>query len=60
MRGPQNEDSTRDYLESQSLTYDKANVAFDGSIIGYLSLDCTLRALNIIGCVLGYCIHLGH
>ena len=36
-------------------------MAFDGSISGgYLSLDCTLRALDIIGCMLGYCIHLGH
>ena len=33
-------------------------MAFDGSISGYLSFDCTLRALDIIGCALGYCIHL--
>ena len=35
-------------------------MAFDESISGYLSLDCTLRVLDVIGCMLGYCIHLGH
>ena len=35
-------------------------MAFDGSISGYLSLDYTLRALDIIGCIFGYHIHLGH
>ena len=25
-----------------------------------LTFDCTLRALNVIGCMVGYCVHLGH
>ena len=35
-------------------------MVFDWSSNGYLSFDCTLRVLDIIGCMLGYCIHLGH
>ena len=34
-------------------------MVFDGSISWYLSLDYTLRTLDIIGCMLGYCVHLG-
>ena len=47
-------------LEGQAWTWDEANVTFDWSISGYLSLDCMLRALDIIGCMFGYCIRLGH
>ena len=25
-----------------------------------LTFDCTLRTLNVIGCMVGYCVHLGH
>ena len=35
-------------------------MAFDESVSGYLSLDCTLRVPDIIGCMIGYCTHLGH
>ena len=35
-------------------------MAFDGSISGYLSLDCTLRVLDVIGCMHGCCFHIGH
>ena len=35
-------------------------MAFDDSIRGYLSLDCILRVLDVVGCMLRYCIHLGH
>ena len=35
-------------------------MAFDWSVSGYLSLDCVLRVLDVIGCMLRYCIHLGH
>ena len=35
-------------------------MVFDGSISGYLSPYYTLRAFDIIGCMLGYCVHLGH
>ena len=35
-------------------------MALDGSISGYLSFDYTLRVLDIIGCMLDYCVHLGH
>ena len=35
-------------------------MAFDWSVNGYLSLDCVLRVLDVIGCMLRYCICLGH
>ena len=60
IQGSQNKDSTGDRLESQTWTWDEENVTFDWSISGYISLDCTVRALDIIGCMFGYCIHLGH
>ena len=47
MRGPQNGDSIGDILEGQAWTLSEANVAFDESISGYLSLDC---ALSVSGC----------